>query len=98
MGIVVCVAMALGLIAFMPMPWREPDSQASDKGSFFGKLKSIAPLALTTVGAWNTLWYGLQNSASFWGMTGLITGVIMMLSAMVLTTQVNHNKFWQKRN
>lgn len=92
MGIVVCVAMALGLIAFLPMPWREPDSQVSDKGSFSSKLQSFAPFVLATLGAWNALWYGLQNTASFWGMTGLITGIIMMLSAVVLTTQANNNK------
>ena len=92
MGIVVCVVMALGLIAFMPMPWREPASEVSDRGSFSSKLKSFAPLALAVVGAWNALWYGLQNTASFWGMTGLITGLIMMLSAVVLTTQANNNK------
>ena len=84
--------MALGLIAFMPMPWREPDTQISDKGSFLSKVKSFAPIVLATVGAWNALWYGLQNTASFWGKTGLITGLIMMLSAVVLTTQLNQNK------
>jgi len=92
MGIVICVAMALGLIAFMPMPWREPESQVLDSGSFLSKVKSFAPMLLATAGAWNVLWYGLQNITSFWGKTGLITGLIMMLSAVVLTTQVNHNK------
>lgn len=92
MGIVVCIAMALGLIAFMPMPWREPDENLSDKDSVTGKLRSFAPLGLAAAGAWNTFWYGLQNSASFWGMAGLITGVVMMLSAVVLTTQGNSNK------
>ncbi|MFT4629587.1 MAG: hypothetical protein ACI9WC_002044 [Arenicella sp.] len=92
MGIVICVAMALGLIAFMPMPWREPDSEISGQGSLLSKIKSIAPVVLVTAGAWNTLWYGLQNAASFWGKAGLITGLVMILSAVLLTTQLNQNK------
>ena len=92
MGIVICLAMALGLIAFMPMPWREPDTQVSDERSFLSKVRSFAPIVLATAGAWNTFWYGLQNTASFWGKTGLITGLIMMLSAVVLTSQLNQSK------
>jgi hypothetical protein len=92
MGIVICVAMALGLIAFMPMPWREPDTKGSEEGSFSSKVKSFAPVVLATSGAWNTLWYGLQNTAIFWGKVGLITGLIMMLSAALLTTQLNQNE------
>jgi uncharacterized membrane protein YczE len=91
-GIVICVAMVLGLIAFMPMPWREPDAKGSEEGAFLSKVKSFAPSVLVAAGAWNTFWYGLQNTASFWGKTGLITGLVMMLSAVVLTPQLNQNK------
>lgn len=89
MGIVVCLVMALGLVAFLPMPWREPDSAVSASGSISITLKSIAPVALAIAGAWNALWYGLQNTAIFWGKTGLITGVVMMMCAVVLTSQLN---------
>ena len=84
MGIVVCVAMLIGLFGFMPMPWRADQANSVPAQSPLGRLQSVAPLVLATMGAWNALWYGLRHLGSFWGNTGLVTGLIMLMAAVLL--------------
>ena len=84
MGIVVCVAMLAGLLGFMPMPWRENQANSVPAQSILGRVQSIAPLLLAIMGAWNALWYGLRHLGSFWGNTGLVTGLIMLMAAVLL--------------
>lgn len=40
-------------------------------------------------GLWNSLWYGLQNLNQFWGLAGLVSGVIMLLAAFLILLQNN---------
>ncbi|MEM7360180.1 MAG: hypothetical protein AAF431_13850 [Pseudomonadota bacterium] len=84
MGIVVCVSMLIGLLGFMPMPWRENQGNSVPAQSILGRIQSVAPLLLAIMGAWNALWYGLRNLGSFWGNAGLLTGLIMMMAAVLL--------------
>ena len=84
MGIVVCVAMLIGLLGFMPMPWRENQENSVSAQSILARVQSIAPLVLAIMGAWNALWYGLRHLGSFWGNAGLLTGMIMLMAAVLL--------------
>jgi len=35
-------------------------------------------------GAWNTFWHGLRHLTDFWGIAALVSGVIMMLAALII--------------
>lgn len=84
MGIVVCVTMLIGLIGFLPMPWRENQANSIATESVLGKMQAIAPFLLLIMGVWNALWYGLRHLDTFWGSTGVITGLIMLMAAVLL--------------
>jgi len=79
MGIVVTIAMLLGLVVLRPTPWRDG---ASENGDLRFVVFTSATLLLT--GLWNALWYGLRNLDSFWGVAALVSGIIMILAAMII--------------
>ena len=35
-------------------------------------------------GLWNTLWYGLQNFSEFWGFAALVSGILMIVTAVFI--------------
>lgn len=72
MGIVVCLAMLLGLV------------QLITRQALAGSL--IAWL-LVVLGAWNALWYGLRHIGEFWGWAALISGVFMVMSGVLIAAQ-----------
>lgn len=78
MGIVVCITMLLGLLAFV-RNWRR-----SVKASWLDGLTRSAPTLLIVMGLWNAAWYGLRHLGSFWGNAALITGIIMLLAGLIL--------------
>lgn len=78
MGIVVCLAMAVGLFLL----WKQHKNKVS-KSSIEMAMMGFLLLA----GLWNLLWYGLRNYTEFWGMAALVSGVFMLLTALILNQQ-----------
>jgi len=78
MGIVVTIAMLLGLIMALPKSCG-PLSTISNSAQFI----HAASLLLVAMGSWNSLWYGLRNLDLFWGMAGLVSGIIMILVGII---------------
>lgn len=72
MGVVVTIALLLGMISF-----------AFD-GKLSPLLKSAFSWFLLVMGLWNALWYGLQNLEQFWGFVALCSGAVMVLSATLM--------------
>ena len=72
MGIVVSLAMLLGLLILLPL------------GCVFKKPKFaiFAGRFLLLAGLWNALWFGLRHLTEFWGVAALISGVAMILAAI----------------
>jgi len=85
MGIVVCIAMLLGVIMFMPKPWRP----STPVNKFILRIQQVTPVLLMAIGSWNCLWYGLRHIGSFWGLVAVVSGVTMVLAGLVLSTQSN---------
>ncbi len=82
MGIVVTVFMLLGLLKLSSL-------------SFLGgnRLNNHLPLnmvishGLLLVGLWNTAWFGLQHLTIFWGVAALLSGLLMMLCAIIIIVE-----------
>lgn len=80
MGIVVTLAMLVGLLLLLPTRvsvFREPVSE-------FFKVKSVAGVFLMFAGLWNSLWHGLQHLDRFWGQAALISGAFMITAAVII--------------
>ena len=73
MGTIVTVCMFLGLIVATGLPLIKTLPTIVKK--------SIATLVLAG-GLWNTLWYGLQHLTEFWGIAALVSGILMIITAM----------------
>jgi hypothetical protein len=86
-----CVAMAVGIIAFMPLPWREVSRSQTNSNALGDRTKLVAPWIVGVAGLWNFAWYGLQNIPSFWGIAALTSGIIMLLSFFLLTPKPHPN-------
>lgn len=76
MGIVVTVLMLLGLMLLRPMANLSFNTFAKS-----GKNNQWVGWSLIALGAWNSLWHGLRNLDSFWGIAALISGFFMVLAA-----------------
>ncbi len=83
MGVVVTIVMLLGLMAMLSsrvtaLAWmqRKPNTR-------------IIILLLIVLGIWNSLWHGLRHLDSFWGIAGLISGIFMLLTALLLSADKN---------
>ena len=76
MGIVVSLAMLLGVIFL------------SSKYFYLKRRESLLVrtglVFLFLSGLWNSVWYGMQNVNTFWGMAALVSGVFMLLSAALV--------------
>lgn len=79
MGIVVTIAMLFGLTVLRPTPWRSQEIPLVD-------LRMIVFICvfLFLAGCWNFLWYGLRNFGDFWGLAALVSGVAMVLAALII--------------
>jgi len=76
MGIVVSLAMLLGIIFLSFKVFYQVHRNSL--------VVRIGLVFILLVGLWNSLWYGMQNIQTFWGITGLISGVLMLLCAQLL--------------
>lgn len=74
MGIVVTIAMLLGLIVFIPKLKYYIKIQ---QGLFIGCFLLFA-------GLWNSLWFGLRHWQVFWGYAAIISGVAMVLASVLI--------------
>lgn len=68
MGIVMAVIMLLGTLALVKLRFRN----------------NIVSIVLLSGGLWNLLWYGAFHVGSFWGHAAIITGLVMVFSAIHL--------------
>ena len=74
MGTVVTTCMFIGLLAASPILNRAPYL-----------LKVAAAVAVGAAGSWNILWYAVRNVPQKWGWLALISGVLMILTALLIT-------------
>jgi hypothetical protein len=82
MGIVVSVIMLLGLCFLLPIPVIKTRFLKSAPCS----ANTISALLLLG-GLWNSVWFGLQHLAIFWGLAALISGMLMVLAALMVFVQ-----------
>ncbi len=79
MGIVVTVFMVLGLLHQSPISFLS-----------FGRLAKKASLTnfigcgLLLTGCWNIFWFGLSHLSVFWGQAALVSGVFMVMTALLI--------------
>jgi len=81
MGIVICVTILLTLSVLRPSPWNGRREDASPIG-FYSFVSIISAL----FGAWNAF-YGLLNLFEFWGITALISGVLLLCASLTLVLE-----------
>ena len=74
MGIVVTVFMILILLLSVPNPLKRTLGKAQYT------LASFALLA----GLWNVFWYALQFVGTFWGNAALVSGILMIITSLLL--------------
>lgn len=79
MGIVVTLAMLMGLIILRPTPWRNDQGEKQDL-----RIVTFTAASLVTLGTWNVLWYGLRNLSDFWGWAAIFSGLSMLISALII--------------
>jgi len=48
------------------------------------RLVTFTSLSLVILGAWNLLWYGLRHFGEFWGWSAIISGLAMILAAVII--------------
>lgn len=73
------IAMLLGLVVLRPTPWRADISSQVDL-----RFVVFTSAALLFFGLWNVLWYGLRHFDSFWGFAAIFSGIVMVLSAVII--------------
>ena len=76
MGIVVSLAMLLGIVFLVSPRFYNAQSKSS--------LVQNGLVFLVLAGLWNSVWYGLQNLTTFWGLAGLVSGVLTLLAAWIV--------------
>jgi len=74
MGIVVTFAMLLALLVLLP---QIKQRIKPEYGVFAGRFLLLA-------GLWNALWFGLRHLPIFWGQAALVSGLVMVLAAILI--------------
>ncbi len=75
MGTVVTCCMFAGLVVAAPAPF-------INKTPRWFRL-CIAYIVMAA-GLWNVLWYGLQHLTRFWGWAALVSGTLMIVTALFI--------------
>ena len=78
MGIVVCLAMLLGLVMLRPSPFN-----AEYRVDFNPDFKRIVWLALAALGVWNAV-YGAFAISGFWCFMSIVSGITMIWAATII--------------
>ena len=81
MGIVVTVAMLIGLLALL-------QSMSGVRMAWLSNVAicRIAAVVVLLGGVWNALWYGLRHLEQFWGLAALGSGLVMIATGVALLT------------
>ena len=74
MGIVVSFAMLLGAVFLL--------FERFYKTLNSSRFVQVALAFIALAGLWNSLWYGLPNIDTFWGVAGFVSGVFILMSAL----------------
>lgn len=77
MGIVVTIAMLLGLVVLIPLT----------KGVFKSHQVIFIGRFLLLAGLWNALWFGLRHLGVFWGLAAIVSGLAMVMAAVLMIKQ-----------
>lgn len=88
MGIVVTIAMLMGLCVLLLNPISIFHKPPAD----YFKTKLFIGIFLLAAGLWNAFWHGLQNLDVFWGKAGLASGLIMIASALIILLSLRRAK------
>ena len=52
-------------------------------------LRKLVAVVVLAAGLWNALWYGLRHLTEFWGLAALISGILLVITAIyVLKPQI----------
>ncbi len=71
MGTIVTACMFIGLAAAAP-PFKKLPLFIRKAGAW----------VVLVAGLWNVLWYGVQNYNEFWGIAALVSGALMVITAL----------------
>lgn len=74
MGTVVTTCMFIGLLTASPLFGRAPQA-----------VKMTAAVVVGAAGCWNIFWYALQNIPQKWGWLALISGLLLVLTALYIS-------------
>jgi uncharacterized membrane protein HdeD (DUF308 family) len=75
MGTVVTGCMFAGLVVAAPAPFINKTPR------WFRELIGYIVMA---AGLWNVLWYGVQHLTEFWGWAALVSGALMIITALTI--------------
>ena len=84
MGTIITVCMFIGLVAAAP-------GAVSKKIPFV--IRKLGAWVVLAAGLWNLFWYGVQHYVEFWGIAALVSGGLMMLTA-IYTLAPSHLPKW----
>lgn len=88
MGTIVTVCMLIGVFCLLVSILLKANSSLTKwLFRFFGAIVFLG-------GAWNTLWHGLRNLTNFWGIAALLSGMVMMIAAVVIVRHGRANSQW----
>lgn len=87
MGTIVTGCMLAGLLIALKLPILNKSPLA---------LRKTIGWLVMAAGLWNTLWYGLQHLTEFWGYSALVSGIIMIITAMYILFPARLPQFLQR--
>ena len=78
MGTIVTVCMLLGLVFSSDLP----GLNTTDKLPLI--VRRLVAAILLAAGCWNVFWYGIRHLTEFWGLMALVSGLLMIVSALYI--------------
>ncbi len=90
MGIVVTVFMLLGLLLLLPLSAVKPLARLQEKKRQKVESVHFVGIGLFVAGAWNSFWHGLRFLDYFWGVAAVVSGLFMMLTAVIILKRYGH--------
>lgn len=86
MGIVVTIFMLLGLLMASPFSMVSLGRQRQH-----ALVANTIGYGLLLAGLWNSLWHGVRHLEYFWGVAALVSGVFMVLVAVIILVRYGRN-------
>jgi len=78
MGTIVTVCMLVGLVFSSDLP----GLNVTNKLPLL--LRRIVAVVVLAAGCWNVFWYAMQHLTEFWGLMALVSGLLMIISALYI--------------